>query len=155
MWRSHKNLPNQLYIMFPSIWASQSVFHPWYTPNRHQNKIFCPITFTFEPPHDKTNKMACAPSEDSDQPGHLPSLIWVLNAHMKKAWVLSYPLSTQRRLWSDWADAILLVLSWGGSFIYYDYTRQLLREKSLILKIEFCRQNWNHVNSTIYSILYL
>ena len=23
---------------------------------------------TFEPPHDKTNKMACAPSEDSDQP---------------------------------------------------------------------------------------
>ena len=24
---------------------------------------------------------------------------------MKKAWVLSYPLSTQRRLWSDWADA--------------------------------------------------
>ena len=24
---------------------------------------------------------------------------------MKKAWVLSYPLSAQRRLWSDWADA--------------------------------------------------
>ena len=28
-----------------------------------------------EPPHDKTNKMACAPSEDSDQPGHPPRLI--------------------------------------------------------------------------------
>ena len=27
--------------------------------------------------HDKTNKMACAPSEDSDQPGHPPSLIRV------------------------------------------------------------------------------
>ena len=27
------------------------------------------------PPHGKTNKMACVPSEDSDQPGHLPSLI--------------------------------------------------------------------------------
>ena len=64
-----------------------------------------------EPPHDKTNKMACAPSKDSDQP-----------VRMKKAWVLSYPLSTQRRLSSDWADAqadqslrwrtvILLVLS--------------------------------------------
>ena len=25
-----------------------------------------------EPPHDKTNKMACAPSEDLDQPGHPP-----------------------------------------------------------------------------------
>ena len=27
-----------------------------------------------EPPHDKTNKMASAPSEDSDQPGHLCSM---------------------------------------------------------------------------------
>ena len=25
--------------------------------------------------HDETNKMACVPSEDSDQPGHPPSLI--------------------------------------------------------------------------------
>ena len=30
-----------------------------------------------EPGHDKTNKMACAPSEDSDQPGHPPNLIRV------------------------------------------------------------------------------
>ena len=29
----------------------------------------------YEPPHDKTNKMASAPSEDADQPGHPPSLI--------------------------------------------------------------------------------
>ena len=28
-----------------------------------------------ELPNDKTNKMACAPSEDSDQPGYPPSLI--------------------------------------------------------------------------------
>ena len=58
-----------------------------------------------EPPHDKTNKMAYAPSEDSDQLGHLPSLIWVFTVLMKKAWVLSYPLSAQWGLWSDWADA--------------------------------------------------
>ena len=45
-----------------------------------------------------------APSEDSDQPGHPPSLIRVVPVRMKKAWVLSYPLSAQRRLWSDWAD---------------------------------------------------
>ena len=51
-----------------------------------------------EPPHDKTNKMACASSKDSDQPGHLPSLITVITVHMKKTWVLSYPLSTQQRL---------------------------------------------------------
>ena len=30
-----------------------------------------------EPTHDKINKMTCAPSEDSDQPGHPPSLIRV------------------------------------------------------------------------------
>ena len=47
----------------------------------------------------------CAPSEDSDQPGDPPSLIRVFAGRMKKAWVLTYPLSAQRRLWSDWADA--------------------------------------------------
>ena len=33
----------------------------------------------FEPPHDKTNKMTFVPSEDSDQPGHPPSLIRVID----------------------------------------------------------------------------
>ena len=53
--------------------------------------------------------------------------VWsVFTVHMKKAWVLSYPLSAQRRLWSvlvdgqadmslRWAHVISLVLSWGGS----------------------------------------
>ena len=59
----------------------------------------------YEPPHDKTNKMACAPREDSDRPGHPASLIRVFAVSMKKAWVLSYPLTAQRRLWSDCADA--------------------------------------------------
>ena len=40
--------------------------------------------------------MACAPSEDSDQPGHPPSLIRVFAVRMKKDWDLSYPLSAQR-----------------------------------------------------------
>ena len=53
---------------------------------------------TNEPPHDKTNKMICAFSEHSDQPGHLPSLIGVFAVRMKKAWVHSCPLSAQRRL---------------------------------------------------------
>ena len=39
-----------------------------------------------------------AHSEDSDQPGHPPSLIRVFAVRMKKAWALSYPLSAQRRL---------------------------------------------------------
>ena len=52
----------------------------------------------FEPPHDKTNKMECVPSEDSDQPGHPPSLIRVFAIRMKKAWVCSYPLSPSKDL---------------------------------------------------------
>ena len=74
--------------------------------------------------------MACAPSENSDQPGHPPSLIRVFVVRMKIAWVLSYPLNAQRRLWSDWADAQadlslrwahshFVGLSWGGSFVSY------------------------------------
>ena len=42
--------------------------------------------------------VTCAPSEDSEQPGHPPSLIRVFAVRIKKAWVLSYPLSSQRRL---------------------------------------------------------
>ena len=53
----------------------------------------------------RNNKMTCASSEVSEQPGPLLSLISVFAVRMKKPWVLSYPLSTQRGLWSDWADA--------------------------------------------------
>ena len=58
----------------------------------------------------------CAPSEDSDQPGHAPSLIRVFAVRIMKAWVLSYPFSAQRRLWSDLADAqVCLSLRWAHS----------------------------------------
>ena len=39
--------------------------------------LFFLIKLTFEPPRDKTNKMAYVPSEDSDQPGLPPTLIRV------------------------------------------------------------------------------
>ena len=51
----------------------------------------------------KTNKMAFAPSEDSDQPQLPPSLIRVFFISMKNPWILSYSLSAQRRLRSAWA----------------------------------------------------
>ena len=78
-----------------------------------------------EPPHDKTNKMACAPSEDSDQPGHPPGLIRVFTVRKKKDWVLSYPLSTQRRIWSNWAHAQAVSLCWVPSHIVGFVMRQL------------------------------
>ena len=64
----------------------------------------------------QNQQCGCAPSEDSDQPGHPPSLIRVFAVRLKKPWVLSYPFSTQRRLWSDWADAKAdLSLRWAHS----------------------------------------
>ena len=85
------------------------------------------------PPYDKTNKMACAPSKDSDQPGHLPSLIRVFAVCMKNAWRMLKSFVTNwahSEDWSDWADGcpgwsesslgahvILLVLLWGGSTV--------------------------------------
>ena len=69
----------------------------------------------------------CAPSENSDQPGHPPSLIRVFAVRMKKAWVLSYPLGAQRRLWSDWADAQAdLSLRWAHShFVGFVMSRHI------------------------------
>ena len=53
----------------------------------------------------QNQQYGCAPSGDSDQPWHPPSLIRVFAVRMKKTWVLSEPLSAQRRLWSEWAHA--------------------------------------------------
>ena len=55
-----------------------------------------------------------APSEDSDQPEHPASLIRVFAVRMKKPWVLSYPLSAQRRLFVG-RTVIMLILSCRGS----------------------------------------
>ena len=53
--------------------------------NKLQNK--------FEPHHDKTNRVACASSEDSDQPGHSSGLISLHCAHKES---LGPKLSTER-----------------------------------------------------------
>ena len=52
----------------------------------------------YEPQHDKSNKVTVRPAKTQ---------LWlgIFADRMNKAWVLSYPLSAQRRLWSDWADA--------------------------------------------------
>ena len=58
----------------------------------------------YEPRHDKTNKMSVRPAKTQISQGIRP--VWsVFAVRMKKAWVHNYPLSPQRRLWSDWADA--------------------------------------------------
>ena len=74
------------------------------------------LSVLYEPPRDKTNKMACAPSEDSDQPGHKESL-----GSLATQWVHSEDSDqTGRMPRLIWVFAgrtvILLVLSWGGSY---------------------------------------
>ena len=51
-----------------------------------------------EPHRDKSNKMACAPSEDSDQPGHPPSLIRVFTVHSMGSLAPKFSSCGQRRL---------------------------------------------------------
>ena len=59
---------------------------------------------SYEPRHDRTNKMTVRPAKTQISLGIRP--IWsVFAVRMKKAWVLSYPLSALQRLWSDWANA--------------------------------------------------
>ena len=75
--------------------------------------------------HDKINKITCAPSENSDQPGHLPSLtrVWRNPGSLAIHW--AHRAKTLIRLrgcvgWSDsslGAHTFLLVLSCCGSFL--------------------------------------
>ena len=92
----------------------------------------------------KTNKMACAPSKGSDQPEHPPSLIRVFAGRMKKDWVLSYPLSAQRRFWSDWANAQAdLSLRWAHSHFVGLVMRRLICDLSVSL-------HWNCKYTPMY-----
>ena len=77
-----------------------------------------PETASFELPHDKTNKMTCAPSEDSDQLDAQAdlSLCWV---HMpfcwlchnkefsnKKIYYRNDPKFSDRYAWANRADTV-------------------------------------------------
>ena len=87
-----------------TTWATSSVGWEW------AGKIRWAATW-------QNQQSDCASSEDSDQPGHPPSLIRVFAVRMKKVWVLSYPLSAQRRLLIRLGGCplILLALSCRGS----------------------------------------
>ena len=80
--------------------------------------------------------MAYAPSEDSDQPGHPPSLIRVFAVRIKKHWVLNYLLSAQRRLGLDWADAQAdLSLRWVHSH-FVGFVRRRLNYETITVMID-------------------
>ena len=87
----------------------------------------------------------CTPSEDC-----APSLIRVFSVCMKKAWGLSYPLSAQRWLWSDWADAQAdLSLRWAHShFVGFVMSQfNYLLSLSASQKLFFVMCPWERQNS--------
>ena len=71
----------------------------------------------------------CVPSEDSDQPGHPPSLIRVFAVHSMGSWGPKVSSCGQRRLWSDWVDAQAdLSLRWTHShFVGFVMSRLMLK----------------------------
>ena len=79
------------------LWAAMT--SRWPSPSVTQGK-----GSRNERPHDKTNKMACQPSEDSDQPGHQSSLI---RGFACAPWVTKDSCfhHVDIKDWSDWADA--------------------------------------------------
>ena len=66
----------------------------------------------------KPTKWSVRPAKTQISLGIRP--VWS-ESDLKQNWVLSYPLSTQRRLWSDWADAQAdLSLRWAQkSFCWF------------------------------------
>ena len=81
----------------------QWYIHPWTQNHTNFNEVTFKKLLHFkwtwhyiiEPQHDKTNKVACAPSKDADQTGRMPRLIWVFAGR----------------------TLILLVLSCRGSYV--------------------------------------
>ena len=81
-----------------------------------------------EYPRDKTNKMAVHPAKIQVSVGIRPVWSRVFTVPMKKDWVISYPLSTQRRLIKlggcpGWSESSLGAQSFG--FVM----RQLIKQK--------------------------
>ena len=135
LWRTDKNYPSiiikyPLYLFFCSrlqviAQADRQSFDPFLhdmaciANKRKMSRLVTKPT------------MACAPSKGSYRPGHPPSLI-----RMKKAWVLSYPLSAQWRLWLDWAVAQAdLSLRWAHvSMVFCHEAAHMSRNLAVFFK---------------------
>ena len=115
-------------------------YHVWDDQPLWMNNYIFPYAPTYEPTNIwaaswQNQQSECAPSEDSDQPGHPLSLIRVFAVRMKKAWTLTHWVHSEdsgqtgripRLIWVfAGRTATLLVLSRGGSFIHILYHWEL------------------------------
>ena len=145
--------------------------------NAIRNAFWSGFNMEIEPRHDKPNKMICAPSEDSDQPGHPPSLISFRRCPPEAN--LGPKLPSERtaksliRLggcpgWSEtlirlggcpgWSKAslgtkvILLALSWGGSkcfFLESTYAAHIHFITFFTFCIEPNMKSFSHANNIV------
>ena len=74
-------------------------------PNARSNFQYRSLPVINESQHDTSNKINCAPSTNSGQPGHPPSLIRVFAVRSMDSQWLKVSSCGQRRFWSDWTDA--------------------------------------------------
>ena len=82
-WQNLKKKKKKKKKHFDQIWATACQNQRMTKPTHDQRMT--------KPTHDKTNEMICAPSEDSDQPRHPPSLIIDFTVRTKKHWAIGYP----------------------------------------------------------------
>ena len=70
----------------------------------------------YEPEHDKTNKMTCVPSEDSDQPVHPPGLIRVFAVPLNQ----TYFRRTSKTDQTEWMPRMIWVFA-GRTYHFVDF----------------------------------
>ena len=93
-------------------------------------KYLAVFKFIYEPEYDKTNKMTWAPSEDSDQPGHPPSLIRVFTVAKDLSFLQTDREDSDQIVWLPrlirvfaGTQVILLVLSCCDSYYINEQKR--------------------------------
>ena len=82
---------------------------------------------SFEPEQDKTNRMTCAPSKESDQPGTLPSLIRVSAVRLKKVgFLVTHKQHSEHSEQTCWMSRLIRVFTGGtGHFVGFVILRSL------------------------------
>ena len=90
----------------------------------------------YEPAHDKTIKLTCMPSEDSDQPGHPPSLIKVFAVLSMGGQGPNASSCGQWRLWSGWSESSLGTFHFVGFVMFrliWESSSPLLHVRKILL----------------------
>ena len=87
MWNSIVSVPNHCLFIYLGLTDIATIHILYYLGNF---VMICAATW-------QNQQNEWAPSEDSDQPGHPPSLIRIFAVRLKKYWVLCFPLSAQQR----------------------------------------------------------